>query len=135
MVPFLFAACGALDDDKIGFWDVAWSMVVLFFWFMFIWIFITLFADIFRRNDMSGASKAIWLVLLVVLPFLGSLIYILMRPKVTAQDIQQMTRAEAGMKAASQVSTADELTKLAQLKAAGAISAEEYEKLKAKIIA
>ncbi len=135
MVPFLFAACGALDDDKIGFWDVAWSMVVLFFWFMFIWIFITLFADIFRRNDMSGASKAIWLVLLVVLPFLGSLIYILMRPKVTAQDIQQMTRAEAGMKAASQVSTADELTKLGQLKAAGAISAEEYEKLKAKIIA
>ena len=109
-------------------------MVIFFFWFMFIWIFIAIFADIFRRNDISGGTKAIWIIVLVILPFLGALIYMVMRPKVTAQDVQMMAQAEAANKAVAGVSTADELSKLKQLKDAGAISDAEYESLKAKVI-
>ncbi len=133
-MSLFLAACSQLDDNSVGFWDLMWSMVVFFFWFMFIWIFITIFADIFRRNDLSGGMKAVWVVALVILPFLGALIYMVARPKATAQDVQMMAQAEAAQKAAAGVSTADELTKLAQLKDAGVISVPEYEELKKKLL-
>jgi hypothetical protein len=128
------AACSQLDDESFGFWDLLWGMIVFFFWFMFIWVFISIFADIFRRNDLSGGWKAIWIIALIFLPFLGALIYIIVRPKATAQDVQMMAQADAAMQAASSVSTADELTKLSQLKASGAISDQEYEDLKKKLM-
>jgi Short C-terminal domain/Phospholipase_D-nuclease N-terminal len=113
---------------------VIWSMIFFFFWFMAIWIFIQIFADIFRRDDLSGGTKALWTFVLIFLPFLGALIYLITRPKVTAQDVQLLTKAEAAQSAVSGVSTADELAKLQQLKAAGAISDVEFENLKAKLL-
>ena len=62
--------------------DLLWSMLVFFFWFMAIWIFITVFADIFRRHDIGGGAKAGWLLLIFIVPFFGALIYIAMRPSV-----------------------------------------------------
>ncbi len=111
------------------------AMIVFFFWVMAIWIFISIFMDIFRRNDMKGGMKALWILVIFIIPFLGCLIYIIARPKVTAQDVQMMTQAEAAAGAASQVSTADELAKLGQLKDSGAITVPEYEALKAKLMA
>jgi len=102
---------------------------------MAIWIFIAIFGDIFRRNDLSGAAKAGWILLIFILPFLGCLIYIVARPKVTAQDVQMMARAEAANKAVAGVSTADEVAKLQQLKDAGTITAAEFDTLKAKALA
>ena len=67
---------------------------------MLIWMFIAVFADIFRRNDLSGGWKAIWILAIFILPR-GILIYLVSRPKVTAQDVQQMTQMEAGVKAAA----------------------------------
>ena len=58
-----------------------WYMVMFYVLFAVIWMFIQVFADIFRRRDLSGAGKAGWILLLVVLPFLGVLIYMIMRPK------------------------------------------------------
>ena len=63
-------------------------MVAFFFWVMAIWIFISIFGDIFRRDDLTGLAKAGWILLIFILPFLGCLIYIIARPKVTAQDVQ-----------------------------------------------
>lgn len=134
VVPLLLAACAQVGTNSLTFWDVVWSMVIFFFWFMFIWIFIAIFADIFRRNDISGGTKAVWIIVLVILPFLGALIYMVMRPKATAQDVQMMARADAAASAAAGVSTADELTKLKQLKDQGVISEQEYNTLKAKLI-
>ena len=125
---------GVLDDNSLGFWDLVWGMIIFFFWVMAIWIFISLFADIFRRDDLSGGWKAIWILVLFIVPFLGALIYIIARPKATPQDVRMMAQAEAAAQAAGQVSTADQLTKLAQLRDSGAISVPEYEKLKAQII-
>jgi hypothetical protein len=110
-------------------------MLVFFFWFMAIWIFISIFGDIFRRNDLSGGSKAGWILALFVLPLLGALIYMAARPKVTAQDVQLMAQADAANQAAAGVSTADEIAKAQQLKDAGAISAAEFDVLKAKALA
>ena len=121
----------------IASWGVG-QMLWSFFWFflfvMWIWLVISIFADIFRRSDLSGGWKAIWIIVLVILPFLGALIYIIARPKVTAQDVQMMTQADAAAQAAAGVSTADELTKLNQLKEAGAITVPEYEALKQKLM-
>jgi hypothetical protein len=133
-VPLLVGACNQVGGQTLTFWDIFWSMVWFFFLFMAIWIWIQVLSDIFRRDDMTGGVKAIWIFVVIFLPFLGCLIYIAMRPKVTAQDVQMMTRAEAAMGAAAQVSTADELTKLAQLRDSGAISAAEFESLKAKLV-
>ena len=115
--------------------DFLWAMVAFFFRVMAIWIFISIFGDIFRRDDLTGVAKAGWILLIFILPFLGALIYIIARPKVTAQDVRLMTQAEAANKAAAGVSTADELTKLQQLRDAGAITPAEYDALKAKAIA
>ncbi len=135
VVPFLFAACNQVGTATLTFWDVIWGMVFFFFWCMAIWIFISLFADIFRRNDLTGLWKAIWILVLFIIPFLGALIYIVARPKVTAQDVQMMAQSEAAVKAASGVSTADELAKLTQLRDSGALTIPEYEALKAKLLA
>jgi len=135
LLAVVLAGCNQVGGQSMTFWDVIWGMVFFFFWFMAIWIFINIFADIFRRDDLTGASKVIWLIALIFLPFLGALIYLLMRPKVTAQDVSLMAKAEAGQKAVAQVSTADELTKLSQLKDAGVITEAQYEDLKAKLLA
>jgi hypothetical protein len=110
-------------------------MVIFFFWVMAIWIFISIFMDIFRRDDMSGGMKAVWILVIFVLPLLGCLIYIIARPKATPQDVKMMAQAEAASQAAAGVSTADELTKLAQLRDSGAITIPEYDALKAKLLA
>ena len=116
------------------FLDVFWSMLVFFFWVMAIWLFIALIGDVIRRDDLSGWGKAGWMILMVVLPFLGALVYIIARPKMTAQDVRIMTRSEAAYQAAAGVSTADELSKLSELRAQGILSEQEYEELKRKTL-
>ena len=80
------------------------------------------------------AARPGWIFLIVILPFLGALIYLIARPKVTAQDVEDLTRMEAASKAAAKVSPADQIAKLTELKAAGAITDAEFESLKAKAI-
>ena len=115
-----------------SFGSVIWTMVVLFFWVMAIWIFIAIFADIFRRNDLSGWAKAGWIFLIFIVPFLGALIYIIARPKMTAQDKEMMEQAQEAQRRISGYSPADEIAKLAELRDKGEISAEEYTDLKRK---
>jgi uncharacterized membrane protein len=116
------------------FLDVFWYLLVFFLWVMFFWIFITVVADIFRRDDIHGWKKAGWLLLIIILPLLGILIYVIARPKMTAQDVRMLTQAQAAQQAAAGVSTADELAKLKELHTAGVVSDSEYEKLKQKAI-
>ena len=117
------------------FLDVLWTMFVFFLFIIWIWILITVFADIFRRKDVGGGSKALWIIFVIVLPYLGVLIYLIARPKMTAQDVRMMTQAQAAQQAAAGVSTADELKKLKELHTAGVIDDAEYESLKRKAIA
>ncbi len=115
--------------------DIFASMIVFFFWFMAIWIFIAVFADIFRRNDLGGLAKAGWILLIVVVPFLGALLYIIARPKMTEQDKQMMAAAQAQQRRASSYSAADEIDKLTKLRDAGTLTPAEFETAKAKALA
>jgi type VI protein secretion system component VasK len=117
------------------FLDVFWYSILFFFWILAIWIFIVLISDVIRRDDLSGGRKAAWIVFMIILPFVGCLTYIIVRPKVTAQDVRLATQAEAAQRAAAGVSTADELAKLNDLRSQGVISPEEYEDLKQKTLA
>jgi hypothetical protein len=117
---------------NLGEW--LWAMFVFFIWIEVIWIFIRIFADIFHRRDLSGVAKVGWILLLVVLPFLGALIYMVARPKMTEQDREDMQRIQDAQRRASGSSPAEEIEKLSKLRAAGEISPEEYERLKANAI-
>jgi hypothetical protein len=116
------------------FLDVFWYMLVFFLWIMFFWIFISVVADIFRRDDIGGWAKAGWLLLIIILPLIGILIYVIARPKMTAQDVRMMTQAQAAQQAAAGVPTADELAKLKELHTQGVIDDSEYADLKRKAI-
>lgn len=107
-----------------------WSMIMIFFFMMYIWMFIAVFGDIFRRNDIHGGAKAGWIILIFIVPLFGILIYIIARPKMTEQDKQIIMAAQERERRASGYSAADEIAKLTDLKEKGAISAEEFETLK-----
>ncbi len=117
---------------EFGLGDLLWSMLVFFFWFMAIWIFISVFGDIFRRRDLSGWAKAGWLVLIFVLPFIGVLIYLIARPAMTAQDREEIERVQEAQRRMAGYSAADEIEKLTRLRDSGQITTEEYEDLKRK---
>src|SRR4026208_1833910 len=105
------------------FLDVFWYSILFFFWIMAIWIFIALISDVIRRDDLSGGKKAVWIVFMVIVPFLGRLTYTIVGRKVAAQDVRMATQAEAAQRAAAGVSTADELAKLGQRRSPGVLNA------------
>ena len=113
------------------FGEFLWAMVIFFFWVTDIWMFIAIFGDIFRRTDIHGGAKALWVLLIFVLPVVGVLAYIFTRPKMTAQD-QAMMESMQSQPAMTGHSAADEIAKAQQLKNSGAITAEEFEAMKAK---
>lgn len=112
--------------------SVIWAMLAFFFWMMAIWIFISVFGDIFRRNDLSGMAKAGWILLIFVFPFLGALIYVVARPKMTEQDREMIERAQEVQRRVEGYSPAAEIEKLAALRDGGKITNEEYEDMKRK---
>ena len=134
-LAILLAACNEVGSASLTFWDVIFATIALFFWFMFIWIFIRIFADIFGREDLGGGAKAGWIILIIILPFLGCLIYMIARPKMTEQDRRQMAEAEEMQRRISGYSAADEIEKLGKLRDEGKITPEEYESMKARALA
>jgi hypothetical protein len=114
----------------VTFAELIWGMIVFFFWFMAIWIFIQIFADIFHRHDLTGGWKAVWILILFVLPFLGALIYLIARPRMTEQDREELEKVQEAQRRISGYSPADEIAKLAKLRDEGTITAQEFEDLK-----
>ena len=112
------------------FGEVLWAMIVLYFIGLFIWMFIAIFADIFRRDDISGWSKAGWIFLIVVLPLLGILIYVIARPKTTEQDQRILAEQQTQRRQMTGSSTASEIAKAAELRDKGTITEEEFQRIK-----
>jgi hypothetical protein len=118
-----------------SFADFFWAMIVIYFWFMVIWIFIRLFADIFRRRDLSGAMKAIWIVALFVIPFLGAIVYMVTRPHLPEDDVVVAANATQPQQVVATASAADEITKLTGLRDSGVLTPAEFDLAKAKALA
>jgi ABC-type multidrug transport system fused ATPase/permease subunit len=123
--------------------DIFWSILELFLWIIWIWILIWIFIDIFRSHDLSGGAKALWFLFVLFIPLIGVLVYLIVRggsmheravaqARQQDQDFRQYVQQAA---ASAPASTADQLTKLADLRDRGVISADEFEREKAKILA
>ena len=117
-----------------SFWDFIWAMIVFYFIFMVIWMFISVFADIFRRENLTGWGKAGWILLIFLFPFIGILIYVIVRPKNTEQDQRMMAEAQAAQARLQGGSAVDDIAKAQALLDKGAISQEEFNALKAKAL-
>jgi len=120
--------------------DIFWTMLEFFLFFIWIWIVIMVFMDIFRSHDMSGGVKFLWVLLVIIFPFLGVFIYLIarggsMHERAEAQAQSQQKQFDDYVRQqVGAVSPAEELSKLTDLKAKGAITDDEYEKAKAKLL-
>jgi ABC-type multidrug transport system fused ATPase/permease subunit len=123
--------------------DFFLTMLYFFLFIIWIWLLITVFIDIFRSHDMGGWAKALWVIFIIILPFLGVLVYLIARGgkmhERAAQEAAQQQKAfdqyvrqAAGTPGAS---SADQLSKLADLKSQGVLTDAEFETQKAKILA
>ena len=118
--------------------DVLWSMIIFFVWVIWIWIVITVLIDVFRRHDIGGFAKALWVIFVVILPWLGVLIYLIvehdgMRERSLKQAQAQQEAFDDRVREASGGS-ADEIAKAKQLLDQGAITQDEFNALKAKAL-
>ena len=129
---------------EFGTGQVFLSMLWFFLFFIWIWILITVFADLFRSHDLSGWAKAAWVIFVIILPYLGVFVYLIARGSKmhehAAADAQaaqaafdSQVRAAAGTGGGA--SAADQLSKLADLKANGTIDDAEFDRLKAQVLA
>ena len=110
----------------------AFAVLVFILWF---WLFITAASDLFRRNDVSGFGKVLWVILLIVLPYIGIFAYILTQGRgVTERNRAQARQARDELRQMVGFSPADELVKLDRLVSERSISKEEYARLRARIV-
>jgi membrane protein implicated in regulation of membrane protease activity len=118
-----------------------WTILEIFLWVLWIWILIYVFIDIFRSHDLSGWAKALWFLFVLFIPLIGVLVYLIarggeMHERALRQAQQQDAEARAYIQqAAGSNNTADQLTKLADLRDRGVITADEFEREKAKVLA
>jgi len=121
------------------FLDIFWSMIIFFCWVIWIWMVIAIFADLFSRHDVSGWVKAAWSVFIIVVPFLGVLVYLIANSTGMAQRNAERARKSqqqfAGYVQSVANGSASELAKAKQLRVDGTLSPSEFDALKAKIIA
>ena len=122
--------------------DLIWTTIWVFFLIMFVWLFIAIVGDLFRDSQLSGAAKAIWVIALIVFPLLGALAYLIVRGggmaersaahhRAAQEELDSYIRTTAATTGSGPV---DDLSRLADLRNSGAISAEEYEAIKSRIV-
>jgi hypothetical protein len=121
--------------------DILWTMLEFFLFFLWIWLLIVVFSDIFRSHDMGGLAKALWVLFVIIIPYLGVLIYLIarggsMHERAEEQAARQQKAFDAYVKqaAGSGGGSVDELSKLADLKAKGVLTDAEFEAQKAKLL-
>lgn len=128
-----------IADADFPFLEFLWSMMLFFAWLAWIWIAVTCFMDIFRRHDIGGGQKALWIVFIILIPFLGVLVYLI------AQHDGMRERSEKAAQAQKAAfddyvrdaagGAASEIAKAKELLDAGTINQAEFDAIKAKATA
>ncbi|MEV7782226.1 SHOCT domain-containing protein [Kitasatospora sp. NPDC088351] len=141
--------------DNYPLLNIFWTMLELFLWILWFFLLFKIITDIFRSHDLGGWAKAGWLLLVIVLPLIGVLVYVIARGRSMSQrDVEQAQRNEAAFKeyirsaaappaeggggtgaATGARSHVDDLAKLAELKATGSLTEEEYQRAKERLLA
>jgi hypothetical protein len=123
------------------FLDILWTMIIFFTWVVWIWIMIVILTDVFRRRDISGWVKGAWVVFLIVLPFLGALVYLIAQHDGMSQRQADAARGQKAQmddyvrSVAGSGGPAAEIDKAKQLLDSGAITQTEFDSIKAKALA
>jgi len=118
-----------------------WTIFEIFLWVLWLWVLFYIFVDIFRSHDLSGWAKALWVIFVIVFPYLGVFVYLIARGNKMSEHAQEAVQAQDAAArqyikeaAGTGGSPADELARLADLKAKGVIDDAEFQRLKAKAI-
>ena len=127
---------------EFGTGQVFWSMLWFFLFFIWIWMLIAVFSDIFRSRDLSGWTKALWIIFVIVLPYLGVFVYLIARGhKMQEHTLQAAKEQDAAFRqrvqdvtASSAASPAAEIARLSELRDTGVISDAEFQQAKAKAL-
>jgi hypothetical protein len=123
------------------FLDVLWTLFIFFAWVIWFWLLITIFADIFRRHDIGGGKKALWVIFVIIVPFIGVLIYLIAESKGMAERQEQVARRAKSQTdeyiktVAQEVDPAGQIAQAKQLLDSGAINQQEFDALKQKALA
>lgn len=123
------------------FLSVMWTLIVIFAWIIWFWLLITVFADLFRRHDISGWVKALWIIFVIILPFLGVLVYLIAESHGMAERNQKQAQAAQSQfddyvkSVAAQSDPTEQIAKAKGLLDSGAISQAEFDSIKAKALA
>ena len=122
-----------------SFWDFFWDLLLLMAWVIWFWLLITVFADLFRRHDTSGWAKVGWVVFVILLPYLGVLVYLLVEHGGMAERNQKAAEAsqrqfDAYVQSTAKGDPADQITKAKALLADGTITQAEFDQLKQKAL-
>ena len=119
--------------------QVFWSMLWFFLFFIWIYILIVVFSDIFRSHDLSGWAKALWVIFVILVPYLGVFVYLIARGHKMAEHAAEAAAAQDAaarqyIQQVTSTSSAEELEKLARLREQGVIDEAEYQSLKTKTL-
>jgi hypothetical protein len=132
---------GDVIAAEYPFLDLMWTMAILFLWILWFWLLFSVFADIFRRDDLSGWGKAAWIVFAIVLPFLGVFVYLITQNVGMTERNLQRSRAERDRfddyvrETAGSGGAAAEIDSAKRLLDSGAITQDEFEALKRRALA
>jgi len=122
------------------FLDVLWTMFIFFAWIIWFWLLITIFADIFRRHDISGAKKTLWCIFVILTPFIGVFVYLISQSKgMNERNLQsvkqQRQQADDYIRSVSGGDAASQIAQAKSLLDTGAINQQEFDSLKQKALA
>ena len=124
-----------LTAGSFSFGNFLLDVLAVFVFVLWFWLLITVIGDLFRRHDISGLGKAIWVIVLVIFPYLGVFIYLISQSRGMAErNSQRAQHARDELRQVVGFSAADEIEKLERLKNAGTISTEEYTRLRARVM-
>jgi hypothetical protein len=124
-----------LFSNVFGFGNFLLDVFAIFIFILWFWLLITVLSDLFRRHDVSGWGKAVWVIFLVVFPYIMVLVYLIAQGRGMAQrNAQRAEQAREELRHVVGFSVADELEKLERLKNAGSISGDEYTRLRTRLV-
>ena len=111
------------------------DVLTIFVFIMWFWLLISIASDLFRRHDISGLGKAIWIIVLILIPYIGVFAYLISQGRgIAERNAQQAQQAREGLRRVVGFSAADEIEKLDRLKKSGTITAEEYARLRTHLV-
>jgi hypothetical protein len=124
-----------LFDGGFTFANFLVDVVTVFMFVVWLWLLFTVFSDMFRRRDISGGAKAVWIIFMILAPYIGVFVYLISQGRGMAdRSVQQAQQAREELRRVAGFSVADEIDKLDRLKTSGSITTEEYTRLRARLV-